>query len=148
MNEKNLVFECNMCGQCCTGKGGIVLGPRDLARLLPRFNMTQDVFLAEYAYEQNGKYKLRTGFDNNCVFFQEGQGCLIHEDKPDICNAWPFFRGNMIDSESFAMAKSYCPGIRADVTHERFVAEGQRYLKEHALQATDGSCEANALLGI
>ena len=30
---KKTVFDCQMCGQCCEGEGGIVLSPKDLKRL-------------------------------------------------------------------------------------------------------------------
>lgn len=35
---KKTVFDCQMCGQCCEGEGGIVLSPKDLKRLYEGLN--------------------------------------------------------------------------------------------------------------
>ena len=128
------------------GFGGIVLGPRDLERLRRRFDMTAEAFLARYAVLHNGKHKIRTGPDGNCLFFKAQRGCSVHDDKPDVCRAWPFFRGNLVDPVSLAMAKDYCSGIRRDATHAEFVAEGKAWLDQCGLRADDPAREANALL--
>lgn len=146
MSTSRQVFDCQMCGQCCEGEGGIVLGPRDLERLCRGLGLEAQVFLTTWAVFRNGKNQVRTGEDGRCVFFQEGKGCSVHEHKPDVCRAWPFFRGNMIDAESLYLAKDYCPGIRSDTTHAEFVAEGRAYLAEHGLTSTDPRCEGHALL--
>ena len=36
---KKTVFDCQMCGQCCEGEGGIVLSPKDLKRLYEGLNL-------------------------------------------------------------------------------------------------------------
>lgn len=140
------VFRCRMCGRCCEGEGGIVLGPRDMRRLCARLGMDETTFMARYGVVRNGKNTIRAGGDGRCVFFEEGKGCSVHDGKPDVCRAWPFFRGNMVDPESLHMAKDYCPGIRAEADHAVFVAEGSRYLRAHALEAVDPVREARALL--
>jgi Fe-S-cluster containining protein len=141
-------FECQMCGECCRGKGGIVIGPRDLPRLCEHLRMSPENFLARYGYRQNEKIKVRTGPDNYCIFFLPGTGCSVHADKPDICRAWPFFRGNMVDKDSLAMAKEFCPGINPAIGHGAFVRAGLRYLRECRLGASDPAREANALIGV
>ena len=93
-----------------------------------------------------GKLKIRCGNDGYCVFFRQGSGCGVHEGKPAICRAWPFFRGNIEDSGSLAMAKEFCPGIETDAQHADFAREGRDYLRENGLIASDASCEANALI--
>ena len=135
-----------MCGHCCEGKGGIVLGPKDMRRLCAYLNIDEKTLMQRFGVMHNGKAKVRTGDDGNCIFFSAGKGCSVHEGKPDICRAWPFFRGNMVDPESLHMAKDFCPGIRADVDHAAFVAEGAQYLRQCGLEAHDPTREANALL--
>lgn len=141
----NTVFDCRKCGSCCMGEGGIVLGPKDLARLCEHFGMDEKPFLSQYAELHNGKHKIRTGPDGNCIFFRTGKGCCVHEFKPDVCRAWPFFRGNMVDAASLDMAREFCPGIGKKVTHQDFVAEGTAYLREHGLVAQGLPGEATAL---
>ena len=140
------VFACTMCGQCCEGEGGIILGPRDLERISRGLELAPEQFLEQYGVMRNGKWQIRTGDDGKCVFFREEAGCSVHPVRPDVCRAWPFFRGNMIDSESLYMAREYCPGIRSDATFEEFVAEGRAYLKENGLVASDPRTEGHALL--
>ena len=142
------VFECKRCGQCCLGEGGIVVGTRDLPRLCAWLDLDAADFIARYAYKCGDKIKIRSGEDKYCIFFEPGTGCSVHEAKPDICRAWPFFRGNLVDSQSLAMAKEFCPGIATDIEHERFVREGLRYLEGSGLAASDPDKDANALLKI
>ena len=81
-------------------------------------------------------------------FFPGRTKLYIHAIKPDVCRAWPFFRGNMADAESLHLAKAFCPGIRPDATHEEFVEEGQSYLEENGLVASDPEHEGHALLPV
>ena len=84
------VFDCQMCGQCCEGEGGIILSPKDLKRLYEGLNLEKQAFLDAYGVFRNGKWQVRTGEDGNCIFFRAGQGCSVHVIKPDVCRAWPF----------------------------------------------------------
>ena len=139
-------FDCRMCGHCCHGEGGIVVSPTDLDRLCGHTGLSPVDFAATYCEQRNGKLKIRTGEDRNCIFFEAGQGCSVHEAKPDICRAWPYFRGNLVDRESLELAKDFCTGIRPDVTHGEFAAAGRAYLESQGLVARDRSTEANALV--
>lgn len=102
--------------------------------------------IARFGEQRGGKLQIRTGTDGYCLFFQQGKGCSVHEGKPDICRAWPFFRGNLVDSESFAMAKDFCPGIDEHASHALFCEEGKSYLSNMDLLAHDACSEANALI--
>lgn len=135
-------FSCKMCGQCCHGSGGIVLAPKDIARLAAHLELEPAAFLQRHAENKAGKQRLKVREDGYCVFFHEG--CAVHPAKPDICRAWPYFRGNLEDAYSLAMAKEYCPGIAPGVSFNAFSAEGRAFLKrEGLLQDTDEG--ANAL---
>lgn len=140
------VFDCAMCGHCCEGKGGIILGPKDLPRIAAYFQLSEDDFAARYAELHNGKLKIKNGTDGFCIFFKAGTGCGVHVAKPDVCRAWPFFRGNIVDPESFALAKDYCPGINPCASHADFAAEGRRLLTENGLLAHDSSNCGHALI--
>lgn len=140
------VFHCQMCGHCCEGQGGIIVSPNDLLRLSSFLQLSDSEVIERFGEKRDGKLQIRTGTDGYCIFFRQGKGCTVHEGKPDICRAWPFFRGNLIDSESFAMAKDFCPGIDKDASHATFSAEGKAYLSNMELLAHDTSNEANALI--
>ena len=142
----NTAFDCRMCGHCCEGKGGIVVSPSDLQRLCDFLRMPADAVIATYGEQSGGKLKIRCGEDGYCIFFRQGKGCIVHEGKPSICKAWPFFRGNIEDPESLALAKDFCPGINPDISHEDFAREGMAYLENERLLASDTRTEANALI--
>lgn len=139
-------FSCTRCGKCCEGRGGIVVGPHDLPRLCAYFGLPADEVLARYTENIGGKPVLKCGEDGFCLFFEAGKGCAVHPARPDVCRAWPFFRGNLVDRVSFDMAKEDCPGIRREAPHEAFAREGFRYLNDYKLRAHDILHEGRALI--
>lgn len=137
------VFTCQQCGQCCYGAGGIVLAPSDVDRLAGHLGLDPEEFIRKYAEQVGGKMRLQVGEDSYCVFFR--QGCRVHEAKPDVCRAWPFFRGNIEDPDSLEMAKEYCPGIHPDASFEAFAAAGRAFLQREGLVRTNAGTDAHAL---
>ncbi|GAB7080797.1 YkgJ family cysteine cluster protein [Megalodesulfovibrio paquesii] len=135
MSGTEAVFECARCGICCQGVGGIVLSDKDIVRLADYLGMHRGSFLEIWTELRGRLPSLRAGEDGYCVFFAAGQGCTIHPARPDVCRAWPFFRGNLEDASSFQMAREDCRGI-ANVPHAQFREAGLDYLTSHALTAT------------
>ncbi len=127
-------FDCVRCGICCEGKNGIVVDDSiDLPRMLDYFNISLEELDNKYTLIHNNKRVIRTNDENYCLFFEDGKGCTIHVARPDICRAWAYFRGNILDNVSFEMAKSDCKGIIAKAPHSSFQKEGIDYLKKHKL---------------
>lgn len=141
-----LAFDCKMCGHCCLGEGGIVVSPRDLVRIAAHLELTPEQFAERHGVWKHGKLFIKVGEDGYCTFFVMGKGCGVHVAKPDICRAWPYFRGNVVDADSLELAKDFCPGIRTDVPHAEFARQGRAYLKENGLLAKDPASEARALI--
>lgn len=139
------VFDCNMCGQCCQGQGGIVVSSAEQARLADFLHISVSEFCALYSLPLGKKTMLRTGEDGFCVFFDPQKACTVHPAKPDVCRAWPFFRGNLVDASSWELAQDYCAGIKSEAGHQEFVRQGLRYLLDNALSKTGGSQDAAAL---
>ncbi|MFP4168310.1 MAG: YkgJ family cysteine cluster protein [Desulfonatronovibrionaceae bacterium] len=140
------VFECLMCGSCCQGQGGIVTALHEQQRMADYLGLSVQDFFSRYLEIRNRKYCIKTREDGYCIFFREGKGCDIHPVKPDVCRAWPFFRGNLLDELSFDLAKDYCPGINPRAGHADFVRQGISYLIEHGLADGLQKGPANALL--
>lgn len=126
-------FDCKMCGHCCKGEGGIIMSRFDQERLAAHLEMSVEVMIERYGEDRNGKACLRVGDDGYCIFFRQGEGCGVHLAKPNICRAWPFFRGNIVDSMSWEMAQDFCPGINPESSHAEFVRQGMDYLREQGL---------------
>ena len=144
--DKTETFSCERCGKCCEGRGGIVVGPRDLTRLCVHFGLSAEEVLSRYTETMSGKPTIKVGGDGFCMFFKEGRGCTIHPARPSVCRAWPFFRGNLIDQVSFEMAREDCPGIRREASHAQFAHEGFRYLEDYKLRCHDIHTEGRAVI--
>lgn len=130
-------FECKMCGHCCEGRGGIVMAAKDRKRLADHLGLSEEEMLARYAETVAGRVRLIAGDDNFCIFYEDGKGCTVHEGRPDICRAWPFFRGNLIDKDSWEMVQEDCPGICAEAGHAEFRRQGVAYVRALCVDESD-----------
>lgn len=139
-------FNCQRCGHCCQGEGGIIMTARDRERLARHLGLDVPAMLARCAESAGGKVRLRAGDDGYCIFFKHGEGCGVHQGRPDICRAWPYFRGNLVDASSWEMIQSDCPGVNAAAGHALFVSEGLDYLYEHGLVHEPGAESPHALV--
>lgn len=128
------VFSCKRCGHCCTGSGGIVLDQADLNRLCSGLKQTASEFLSSSTQKRNGKLQLLSKA-GACIFFGD-KGCEVHEWRPNVCRAWPYFYGNLVDEVSLMLAKQDCPGINAKVSHAEFKSTGIKYMQQHQLNST------------
>jgi Fe-S-cluster containining protein len=137
-------FECRMCGHCCHGEGGIVMTAKDRTRLAAHLGIDEGELITRYAMERGGKLQLISGDDGYCVFFS--QGCGVHPGRPDICRAWPYFRGNLVDETSWEMIQEYCPGVNPKAGHAEFVRQGKQYLRDEDLLRYDPDTSPNALI--
>lgn len=127
---EKIIFECKKCGHCCEGIGGIILSGFDIVRLAKYLNVAAEKFVENYAEKHGLKTRL-ISVDGKCVFFKRDSGCSVHEAKPDICRAWPYFKGNMEDGISLQMAKEYCPGIYSECSFDEFKEAGKKYFLEN-----------------
>lgn len=118
----------------------------DIARLAGHLQLDRETMLARFAEWVGGKFRLVTGPDTYCVFYAEG--CSIHPARPDVCRAWPFFRGNIIDADSHAMAAEDCPGINLEASHAEFARQGRAYLENRGLNRKRGDGVPEALADI
>jgi len=139
------VFDCRMCGHCCQGKGGIVASAPERERLAAYLGISVEEFCDRYTQPQGRKLVLRTGEDGYCVFFDQKTACTVHPAKPDVCRAWPFFRGNLVDPVSWELSQEYCPGIKAESGHAEFARQGIAYVRDTGLAKSGREDEANAL---
>lgn len=69
MSGGSSAFACRMCGQCCEGRGGIVVSPTDEARLCRALRLDPPTFRERYTEQRNGKMHLRVGRTGAVFFF-------------------------------------------------------------------------------
>ena len=141
-----IAFACQRCGHCCEGVGGIVLSAFDIERLGTHLGFERQALLDRFAEHVGGRYRLLAGPDNYCIFYD--QGCSVHPARPDVCRAWPYFRGNIIDADSHAMAAEDCPGINRQASHAEFASQGRAYLTKRGLARPRGDDVPEALADI
>lgn len=143
------VFTCRMCGECCLGAGGIILQERDAARLAAHLGLSPEAFAAAHAERAGSRLRLKVGDDGYCTFFDHDiSGCGVHLARPDVCRAWPFFRGNLLDEASWEMAATSCPGIDKRAGHDEFARQGKAYLQRENLAREQGDDPPSALLAV
>ncbi|WP_435195828.1 YkgJ family cysteine cluster protein [Natronomonas sp. EA1] len=152
---ESIGFECTRCGHCCKGMDGeehtATVFPdevreieseteydwRDIARPMP-FGLDED------GTGETFEWALQTTDCGDCTFYREadGQGaCTVHEDRPLICQTYPFSvaiggttepMGEAVDREGIVRAHE-CEGLGRDISREE-AEELASALKERAVR--------------
>ena len=119
-------FECRQCGDCCYGEGGIFVDPGESERIARFLDVTLETFLSRFCDEKYGRYYIRTGSDNLCIFYNREESCQIHPVKPKPCSLWPFYPAIINDKEAWELTKDACPGINPDGSFEEFIRQSKK----------------------
>lgn len=84
-------FVCHRCGNCCRGEGYVWLTRADIRRIAAHLELTAEQFLRTHTRRVDGHIALldRPLPDKPCIFYEPGQGCLIHAVKPKQCVNFP-----------------------------------------------------------
>jgi Fe-S-cluster containining protein len=114
------VFQCQQCGECCRGKGGIILTETEIVNLAKFLHLTVEDFRRQYVEPSALGPSLRINADGVCILNQDGL-CRVHPVKPRICRDWPFLPAILADPEELELVKGACPGIDPDCSHAEFV---------------------------
>ncbi|MBI4773467.1 MAG: YkgJ family cysteine cluster protein [Deltaproteobacteria bacterium] len=116
-------FECQLCGTCCKGEGGVFITEEELPGIARYLNSSVEDFERNHCLRKNGRIYIRTRADGYCSLWDGG--CLVHPVKPRPCKEWPFFKAMMRDRSNWEVAKENCPGVNPDATYEEFQAQGR-----------------------
>ena len=109
------IFECQKCGDCCSGYGGTYVTEKDIEAISDYIGSDSRSFVADYCRMSGGKPLLAQAENGKCVFW-DGL-CTIHPVKPRMCKAWPFIESVLIDANNWEMMATACPGIRTGFPH-------------------------------
>jgi hypothetical protein len=115
------VFQCQQCGDCCAGRGGIFVRPEEVAEMAAFLEMDEQEFRNRYL--EASSLGTRLTINNGLCVFQEDNRCRVHPVKPFICRQWPYLPVLLVDAEEFEAAKGACPGLNPEGKHEDFVEE-------------------------
>jgi Fe-S-cluster containining protein len=123
-----LVFQCQQCGDCCAGRGGIFVTPRNVEAMAALLALSVAEFTRRFV-EASPMGPRLTVTDGVCVFLMPGGLCRVHPVKPSICRQWPFLPALLIDPDELEYAKSACPGLNPACTHEDFMEAALRHAR-------------------
>jgi Fe-S-cluster containining protein len=104
-------FECQVCGTCCRGEGGIFLTAAEIDRIAGYLRVSREIFLGTYCLTKNDRTYIHIReADGYCHFAVEGK-CTIHPVKPRPCREWPFFKPMLADQANWETARLSCPAL-------------------------------------
>ena len=121
------VFQCQQCGDCCAGRGGIFVRPEEVTAMAALLEMDETEFRSRYLESTPLGTRLAIE-DGVCVFLRDNR-CGVHPVKPFICRQWPYLPALLVDAEEFEAAKGACPGLDPNGSHEDFVEESRQLNK-------------------
>ncbi len=55
--------------------------------------------------------------NHDCVFWAEGVGCTVYEQRPRQCRTWPFWRISLEDRSTWDEQARGCPGMNRGALH-------------------------------
>jgi len=122
--NKSPVFQCQQCGDCCAGRGGIFVRPEEVTAMAAFLGLEEEEFCVRFLEHsaQGARLAIQDGV---CVFVADNR-CRVHPVKPFICRQWPYLPILLVDEEEFEAAKGACPGLNPEGKHEDFVEESRK----------------------
>jgi len=114
------VFQCQQCGECCVGRGGILVRPDEVKAMAALLALSEAEFCRCFV-EDSALGPRLTAANGVCVFLMAKNLCRVHPVKPFICRQWPFLPAILMDPDELENAKTACPGINPESRHEDFV---------------------------
>jgi len=115
-------FECQQCGQCCYGRGGITVSAREMEEIASFLGVGPARLKQEFTLLRHGRREVRTETEGACVFLAENC-CAIHPVKPWACRVWPFLPGALKEEWGFLSLRQNCPGIDPQADWQAFKAQ-------------------------
>ena len=116
---EGLRFTCQQCGNCCTGEAGFTwVSPGEVTLLAEQLQLDEALFRKRFTIQVWRGGQLLTSLKDQpgdrgreCVFFQEGLGCSVYNQRPRQCRTWPFWRRLLKNPGEWKAASQECPGI-------------------------------------
>jgi len=110
-----LHFECQQCGNCCSGVPGYVwVSDEEAQAIAGHLKLPIDEFAKKYLRKVGRKVSLIELPNYDCVFLtrsDKGVGCSIYPVRPMQCKTWPFWHYNLESGDDFLENTRRCPGI-------------------------------------
>ena len=78
--SKSSVFQCRQCGDCCAGRGGIMVKPGEVKAMAALLALPEAEFCRRFV-EASALGPLLTVADGVCVFLMPGGLCRVHRGE-------------------------------------------------------------------
>ena len=75
-----------------------------------RLGMSENAFRRTYTRREGDRRTLIEKPNNDCIFYQEGVGCTVYEQRPKQCRTWPFWESNLKSERHWRKTVEICPG--------------------------------------
>ncbi len=109
--KDGLRFECTKCGDCCHAwEGGVWLVGDDVSRLAKYLSISEDEVIERYTNKNREDLSIQRMENGACPLFKMGEGCTVHEAKPNQCSSFPFMRLMQNSREDWDKFTHKCPG--------------------------------------
>ena len=117
---EGLEFTCRQCGNCCRGPepGYVWVSDAEIAALAQRLGLTVEQFGRTYLRRVGARLSLVERANHDCVFWREGEGCAVYEQRPEQCRTFPFWKDITATRESWSRF-SWCAGKDSGRTYSR-----------------------------
>jgi len=110
--QDGLQFECEQCGNCCTGSPGYVwVNEEDIRNIAGYLDKPIGEIRLMFTRPARGKVSLTEFANGDCVFFDpQNRGCTIYSVRPIQCRTWPFWKSNIESPDDWKETQRGCPG--------------------------------------
>lgn len=109
--KEPLRFECQTdCFRCCLKPGLVYFDRDDIKNAAQYLECTPAEFKSAYLKRDSGGWVLEVDDDQPCRFLTT-KGCGIHDAKPKQCRAYPFWKENLVNRNTWKLVGGFCPGI-------------------------------------
>jgi len=88
--DENVHYVCQRCTACCKWPGDVRIEENEIAPIASFLGMSEDDFLETYTRLRTNRQGLSLiERENHECIMLEGDGCRIHEVKPEQCRGFP-----------------------------------------------------------
>lgn len=125
-----LKFTCTMCGNCCTGAGGVVwISEPEIAALAAHLRVPVEECRDRYTRPIDDRRRSLKEFpDGDCVFFDRARGCTVYPVRPAQCRSWPFWDSAAGTERAWTQTCRGCPGAGQGEHHSAEEIDRRRKL--------------------
>jgi Fe-S-cluster containining protein len=118
--REGLRFECTRCGRCCRGPGNVWLSDSEIEALAKATATDIDEFRRTHVKRSGRKgLVLSQKRNQDCIFWDDAQGCGVYENRPRQCQTYPFWKANLQSRSAWEAERQSCPGVGEGALHSR-----------------------------